>query len=139
MTSHPHLPPAYSRRSSSGGNRNPSVTEASLQNLSLGETAASQHLSPATSYGPTDPRCRRPSYPPRDQTESYFRAGYDPDAYDRESPSERPLNPYRTSPAPPFDASSSDHLGYPLASDPTNFNLQPTIPDSSLLITADMG
>jgi len=56
-------PSDYSRGRSSRTGRTLSVTEASFQDLRLNETAGSPYLSVPPSYGPSDQRHRRPSYP----------------------------------------------------------------------------
>lgn len=132
------LPPSHSRRSSTRGDHNLSVTQATFQDLSLHETAGTQHLALPLAYQNSDPRYRRPSYPQSELGTSYLQSGYDPSSYSRASSSERFINPQRTSPVPTFGISDPDPLSFSIDPDAANFEIAQNISDPAILSRSDM-
>ena len=132
------LSPSHSRRSSTRGDHNLSVTQATFQDLHLQETTGGQHLSLPLAYQNSESPYRRPSYPQSELGTSYLESGYDPSTYSRAPSSERFINPQRTSPVSTFGIPDPDPLSYPIDPDTTNFEIPQNISDPALLSRPDM-
>lgn len=130
--------PGHSRRSSTRGDHNLSVTQATFQELNLHETAGSHHLSLPAAYQNPDSRYRRPSYPHSELGTSYLQSGYDPSSYSRASSSGRFINPQGTSPVPTFGIPDPDPLNFSIDPDTTTFAIPQNISDPTLLSRPDM-
>ena len=130
---------SHSRRNSARGDRNVPVTQPTIPDLGLSETAGSQHLSLPSSYHTSDSPYLRPSYPQTELTASYLESGYDPSSYSRASSLEGFIHPRCASPDPTFGISDPDPLSFSsIDPDAGNFHIQQNISDPASLSRPDM-